>query len=616
MNTFVFWGLLLSLTILSACGGGNTEDREDENGASETVISSDNGANDEGNTDNTNTDTIDGGDNTPTQICQPGSTETLSCASEIPNALTATQTQTCATDGLSFTESSCQVLSCQTGFEISGNTCIASQNTLGSYQERFLTYLGGSEYERIQGVFIDDAGYIYLAGTTGSPDFPTTAGAFQENKPSPSGANLEQTDGFVAKLLPDAQGIVWATYLGASRRESAYGVKVDSNGNVYVSGTTGSPDFPTTDGSTHNGPFGNNYLSDIFITKFDASGTVLFSTLVGGTQGTEENPRASMLVDEINHRIYVSGVTSAPDFPIVDSNNAAQATFAGGGFDAFVFAMADDGSRLIASTFIGGRGADMAFTSLAQHSDGSIIVGGATNSDDFPVTSGAYQTNFAGQTPNQRHWEQGGDAFAVRISPDLDRFIYSTYFGGSGTDTVCHNQGVAINSQNQGVFYVNVQSQDFPTTTGNQTLSGAADTAVVILSEDGSAIVSSTLVGGNGFDYASGIDVGSDDRVYVSGSTDSTNFPVSSNPFQQTKSSGTDAFLTVLEPDLDQVYYSTYFGGSDDDAARGLWVNSNNQVIVGGVSASTNMPLVNPGLNQSYSGGSKDAILFGLEEQP
>lgn len=485
------------------------------------------------------------------------------------------------------------------------------------------TFLGGSQFERIQGVAVGDDGSIYVGGTTHSTNFPATAGAFDETKSGPAGAGLNRSDGFVAKLSPDGSDIEWATFLGGSLRESVYAVRVDSAGNVYALGSTGSSDFPTTNGAydpTFNGPAGqNNTLADSFVVSLSADGSTLrFGTFVAGAAGVEENPRGSIAIDEDRNRIYVSGLTSATDFPT--TNGAVQTSYAGGAHDGFVFALSLDGSTLEASTLLGGNGDDMAYTRVTIHpDDGSIYVAGATSSTNFPVSAGAFQGQLASGTPADA-WYQDGDAFVTRLSGDLDDIIFSTYIGGNGSDAVGHNQGAHIDSTGRAVIVGTTNSSDFPATAGAfaGSSSGGSDGFVVVLAEDGSAIDYATYLGGSDAESTSTMAVGPQDRVYVTGVTQSDDYPTTADALQGTFGNGaaggglSDAFLTVLDPTLSTLEYGTYLGGSGTDAGaergRSVWVTADGTVHLGGVTDSSDFPIMAPSAQASF-GGVTDGFL-------
>src|SRR5437588_748149 len=166
----------------------------------------------------------------------------------------------------------------------------------------YSTYLGGNANDYGYAIAVDGSGNAYVTGSTTSPDFPTTAGAFQT---TPSGNN----DAFVAKINPSGSALVYSTYLGGNANDYGYGIAVDGSGNAYVTGSTTSPDFPTTAGAFQTTPSGNN---DAFVAKINPSGSALvYSTSLPGNPNAD---RYGIAVDGSGNA-YVTGSTTSPDFP-------------------------------------------------------------------------------------------------------------------------------------------------------------------------------------------------------------------------------------------------------------------------------------------------------------
>ncbi len=489
------------------------------------------------------------------------------------------------------------------------------------------TFFGGDRFERVQGVHVDAAGYIYLGGTTHSANFPATAGAFDTTKSGPAG-NANQyalSDGYVAKLSPDATTVEWATFIGGSARESVYGVRTDSAGNVYAVGATGSPDFPTTAGAydpTVNGPTGGASLGDSFVVRLSPDGSTLdFGTVVGGAAGSEENPRGSIQIDEANDRLWVSGLTSSPNFPTTPG--AFQTNYAGGANDAFVFALSLDGGELLHATYLGGSGSDMGYTKVSLHPDGSVLLAGTTSSPDFPVTAGAFQTTLASGAPSD-DWYQDGDVYVARFSADLGDLIFASYLGGNASDAVGHNQGAGVDSMGRIVVAGSTSSTDFPTTPGafSDSPQGGTEGFVAVIAEDGSAIEYATYVGGSDNESLSTMFVGPDDRVYITGTINSDDWPITDDAVQPSFGNGaagggyTDAVLTVFDPTLSVIEYSTFLGGSGTtsgaERGRGLWVTDDGSTYVAGATDSSDFPIVAPSVQADYGGG-VDGFMFRFD---
>jgi hypothetical protein len=268
----------------------------------------------------------------------------------------------------------------------------------------FATYLGGSGVDFLNSMTVDEEGHIYAAGSTGSSDFPTTPGAFQPSEPGPGpGPPIEfpRDDGWVAKLNLSGSALVFATYIGGSGdEEGVIGIGVDGERHAYVAGRTDSTlDFPTTPGAydtTYNGGF-----NDVFVTKFNPSGSALvYSSFLGGS-GLEEASN-SVAVDR-DGRASVTGPTDSSDFPT--TTGAFQSANAGG-FDAFVTTLNASGDTLINSTYLGGSGRDVPL-GIGADRHGNVYVTGRTGSANFPISGGAFDPTFNGG---------GRDVFVTKLA--------------------------------------------------------------------------------------------------------------------------------------------------------------------------------------------------------
>src|SRR5439155_1546373 len=219
----------------------------------------------------------------------------------------------------------------------------------------------------------DGAGNAYVTGLTDSADFPTTAGAFAT---SANGCD----DAFVTKLNPLGTSLLYSTYLGGSGADEGLGIAVDGAGNAYVTGQTGSTDFPTTAGAFATSFNGGD---DAFVTKLNPLGTgLLYSTYLGGS-GADEG--LGIAVDGAGNA-YVTGETDSTDFP---TTAGAFDTSANGGFDAFVTKLNPLGTSLLYSTYLGGSGSDCG-SGIAVDGAGNAYVTGSTGSANFPTTPGAF----------------------------------------------------------------------------------------------------------------------------------------------------------------------------------------------------------------------------------
>jgi len=277
------------------------------------------------------------------------------------------------------------------------------------------TYIGGSDFDRAQGCAIDNNGFVYVTGNTRSTNLPVTPGVIQ---PVAAGEN----DAFLAKFSPDLTQLVALTYFGGVGKDRGYGVNVDAAGDVYLSGITQGPTFPTSPGAFDTTRDGN---SDVFLAKFSPDlKTLRFSTLLGGSSPSTLDPdwtRGGIQLDSQGN-IYLPGGTSGPDFPTTPG--AFATGYAGGQHDAFLTKFKSDGSDLLWSTYVGGTtGEESLYGNLILHSDGSVFSAGKTNSTDFPVTPGAYDSSL----DNSGYPWFDGEGVVARFKADGSDLLYSTY---------------------------------------------------------------------------------------------------------------------------------------------------------------------------------------------
>ena len=357
--------------------------------------------------------------------------------------------------------------------------------------------------------------------------------------------------------------LAYSTYLGGSADDGGLAIAVDSFGSAYVTGNTGSPDFPVK-GSSRTDQAG----ADVFVTKLSPSGSsVVYSTYLGGGG---DDVGTGIAVDAAG-TAWVTGRTSSTDFPTVNPYQTDR-----GGMDAFVTKLSTSGSSLEYSTYLGG-GSDDEATSIAVDAVGSAYVTGFAASDDFPTVN-PFQTDHPGE-----------DVFVTKLSPSGTSLSYSTYLGG------VHNErglGIAVDSSGSAVVTGYTCSPDFPVLDPLQPHEPVWDAFVTRLSPSGSSLVYSTFLGGDGTDVGKDVALDGAGNAYVVGYTNSTNFPIL-NAYQ-THQGVLDAFLTKLSPSGSSLVYSTYLGGGSDDIAYGVAVDPSGSAYVAGATKSSDFPTRNP----------------------
>jgi hypothetical protein len=383
----------------------------------------------------------------------------------------------------------------------------------------------------------------------------------------------------------------YSTYLGGSGGDLAYGIAVDSSDNAYVAGFTNSSNFPTQ--YAEQSKYAGN--GDAFVAKLDSTGTALiYSTYLGGSKGIAGQTcsgadSAFGLAIDSGGDAFVTGQTCSVDFPIKPepivgpppTPGAFQTTYGGNG-DAFVTELGSKGDTLVYSSYLGGSGADWGYA-ITVDSSGHAFVTGATQSGDFPTQS-PFQASKAGLQ----------NAFVTEVSFDGTALVYSTFLGGSQTDT-----GQAIKVDGSGDAYIAgyTFSSDFPIhnplygSNGGKT---SADAFVTELNPGGSALVFSTYLGGTGRDRAFGLALDSSANIYVVGDTTSSDFPTTSGVLQTTYAGNGDAFVSKLGPSGASLVYSTFIGGSGVDQGNAIAVDSSGNAVAVGFTQSSDFPTFDP----------------------
>lgn len=514
----------------------------------------------------------------------------------------------------------------------------------------YATYLGESDPEAVFSSSsrfdfkIDSSGNVYVVGLTESADFPTTKGAFQRAH----GGNI---DVVVTKL--DATGVaVYSSYLGGGGGEdlltkfavSSLAFAIDESGNIYLTGGTDSPDFPTTQGAFQS-TFGGK--SDAFITKLDAAGQAVYSTYVGGSDDDKLVDSLQFTTDSSGNAFLI-GETSSQDFPTTEG--AFQRAYGGGG-DLFVTKL-DAGGRVLYSTYVGGSKPEGGTLKIAA--SGNAYVFGSTESPDFPTTQGAFQralgsekdlfvmemdgsgavvystclgsrsdigsfeldasenvyvvgetksSNFRTEAAFQKEFGGVSDLFVTKLDAS-GAAIYSTYLGGEGAE-VFKNVFLQVDASGNVCVAGMTASSHFPTEGAFQPKFGGGDDDVFVTRLDAAgAAIYSTYLGGNDLESLGGFEVDASGNVYATGTTDSRDFPTTQGAFQRTFGGIRDEFVTKLDTSGAAVY-STYLGGSAGLDTGLLKVDSSGNAYVAGHTLSPDFPTT-PGAFQSKSGGAID----------
>jgi|GEM_PF-2171500 len=374
-------------------------------------------------------------------------------------------------------------------------------------------FLGGSSTDYGRDIAVDSSGNAYVTGWTTSSNFPAVVG------PDLS-YNGGYRDAFVARVNPSGTALVYAGFLGGSGSDAGYGIAVDASGNAYVTGYTESSDFPAVVGpdTTFNG------YDDAFVAKVNPSGTALvYAGFLGGSSYEE----GEGIAVDASGNAYVTGVTYSSDFPAVVGPD----TSFNGYYDAFVAKVNPAGTALVYAGFLGGSSYEEG-EGIAVDASGNAYVTGYTGSSDFPAVVGpdtSYNGNF--------------DAFVAKVNPSGTALVYSGFLGGSDWD---EGRGIAVDASGNAYVTGETTSSDFPAVVGpDLSYNGGYDAFVAKVNPSGTALAYAGFLGGSGDDHGNGIAVDASGNAYVTGETESSDFPAVVGP-DTSHNGGYDAFVAKV----------------------------------------------------------------------
>ncbi len=402
----------------------------------------------------------------------------------------------------------------------------------GAETLEYLAFLGGSFDEQANAIAVDEAGGVYIAGSTNSSDFPIAGETHQRSL-------VSGKDAFVTKLgvLPDDSIVMfYSSYLGGPGDDVANAITGSPNGKMYVAGYTTGTEFPTVN-ALQGIPRGN---WDAFIAAFDLTrvtpNTLIFSTFLGGAS----TDIATAVGFDREGKFYVAGFTASDDFPIT-----AVPFFdiqAGKG-DAFVLRLDITKSGLETleyCTYYGGTDLDVPYA-MTVRPDGTIYLAGYTLSINLPLGGNPVQSTNAGNA----------DLFVARFDltrPGREALTFGTYVGGGGGDVA---YGMAVDAS--GLVYLTgyTSSRDFPLIGAPVQavyLDGGSDAFVTVLDIERGAFLYSSYLGSRGVDAGFGIAVDNAGNIFLAGTVQGEGFPISENFYKRELGGTSDAFVTKLKP--------------------------------------------------------------------
>ncbi len=503
----------------------------------------------------------------------------------------------------------------------------------------YSTFLGGGAQERTvagNSMVVDADGFVYVVGSTTSADFPLND-AYQLHYHG----GVDYGDAFVAKLNPNAppdEQLVYATYLGGgslgevddagspdvgSGDDIGQSIALDADGYIYLSGATSSTNFPLY--NAYQSTYGGGDF-DAFVTKLNPTGTALvYSTYLGGNDWDD----AALTIDP-EGEVYLAGETASTNLPMVNPYQPIMR----GVYDAFVAKLSASGSELLYSTYIGGLSWDFG-VDITLDASGKIYFTGSTSSIDFP-THNAFQPTGGGYVLGSFNF----DAFISVLDPGRtgqQQLIYSTYMGGNIAAGSLDDLARSIAVDLTGLIYVGgaASTSDFPITpdafqtTYGGGLSDGFAAKIDPNAEPDQQLLYSTYLGGNGvvtFSYDTeevmGIILDGEGNVYITGRTDSPDFPLQ-DPIQDSFNGvNYDAFVAILDPTGSSLRFSTFLGGTGTNGGNvyteqgsNIALDAAGQVYIFGQTDLPDFPAQNA-FQADYAGGILDAFVAIIALQP
>lgn len=463
----------------------------------------------------------------------------------------------------------------------------------------FSTRVGGHDREMGRDIIADHDGNVYAVGSTSSPDFPVTAGAYDTTHHS----GRKESDGWLMKLSPTGE-LRWSSYLGGGQYDRIYAAELDPSGDLVVAGRGGEglPVNARSAQQVFRGGSGSSYgPQDGFVCKFSGESSALrFCTYFG----TDDNAIIRDVAVDSAGDIFIAAGAESGSFPEEWFAHAYQPR-RNGGADVVVAKLSGDGSKVLWATYLGGSRDETGAPSIRVGPGGTPYVLLTTKSPDLPTPHG-FDSTLGGAM----------DLYVARLSADGSRLLYGTYLGGSGTEDI-ETHGLAIDRDGDAYVAGGTNSPDFPTTPGavrtpsDRRPGDPGDAFISRISSDGSKLLASTYIGGSGTEGGEGFAIDSAGNAYLTGGTDSPDFPSATAPDGGTDR---DVFVVKLPPDLSRMSFARRIGGRNNDHGRGLAVDRAGNILVVGTSQSPDWPVRNP--LQWRRLGADDAILLKLRPTP
>lgn len=491
--------------------------------------------------------------------------------------------------------------------QVRGRYVLVARNTVGvkvdGYDRRreltidptlvYSSYIGGSSSDQINDARIDQNGLLYLCGSTDTSDLQPAGNSWANNLQG-------ITNIFVAVFdTNNNYNLVYLSYLGGSNLDIPLAMQVDKQGNIYLTGTTTSTNFPLAGNSVQTSGAATTVWA--FVTELSPNNPdtpLPYSTFLGGTQG---NTSGNGIDLDAAGNIYVVGTTKASDFPVTAS---AYAGVIYGPQDAFLVELNEASTTPLYATFLGGIGDDDG-RGIAVTPAGLVYFGATTVSPDFPMAGASYRGALSGP-------EDMILGVMDMTKSGVDSLVYCTYFGGSDVDEL---RNLKLDASGNVIVSGYTLSGDYPVTGDAMQVSygGNGDAVVSVVNPlSPKFLVYSTYLGGTDGEVAYDAVGDAAGNLYVTGYTMSTDFPVSADAYQPGFAMGIEIFVTEIRrgvPGRTAIQYSTYVGGASMYQGSAIAVGGDGRFYVTGW-AGTGLPNIGNALQSGFGGGFDDGFLL------
>jgi hypothetical protein len=455
-------------------------------------------------------------------------------------------------------------------------------------------YFAGSYQNIAYGIGHDANGLVYIGGTTESIDLPLVGSSYQTTE----GGGQDLFLAIVNPTLAASSQVIYVTYIGGTGDETFGAMTVGPYGDVYITGSTDSSNFPVQNGA-QTAIAGSNGDADAFVFWLSSIQGLAYSTYYGGS----ELDNGTGIAVASNGWIWITGDTQSTDLPntggFQDSLIGTQNMFVAG-FDALKTGSASE----IYSIWIGGTNFDEAY-GIAAAPDGTLWIAGATYSPNIWIAGNSYQPTYAGD----------GDVYIAHINPGLgaNALLYASFLGGSGIDEAT---SLVLDPSGRIILSGYTLSSNFPVTSNayQTTYGGDTDVFVTILDTVKAQLVYSTYFGGAEPDSAMDLKEDSSGVLYLSGYTESSGLPSTSNALQPAYDGFVDAFGLKLDPSkagAAGIDYFTYLGSDGVQEAYGVDFDSSGNMYLVGYSSSNILSRVG-GPGRPNLTGDDDAFVVGF----